>query len=174
MGTLRVAILSVTVAAVLSSCSDGNRSVQSGTSISAGQPARQLVGSRWVLTEITTGHSALSVPESPQATWQFTADRQFLASDTVNAISGRYRLSPTGFATMNAGTTLVGYAGSDPVRLAVISAFRAMTSGPVDVALTSSPPNAVTMRVPGYVLKFRRSGSAVTFPPASPTSTASH
>lgn len=173
MRILRVAILSVTVAAVLSSCSDGGRSVQSGTSISESQAARQLVGSRWVLIEITTGHRSLSVPASLQATWQFTADRQFLASDTVNAISGRYRLSPTGFATINAGTTLVGYAGFDPVRLAVIAAFQAMTSGPVDVALTSSPPNAA-MRVPGYVLKFRRSGPAVTFPPASPTSAARH
>src|SRR5438067_143373 len=81
----------------------------------------------------------LRVAESLQASWQFTADQEYLASDTVNAISGRYRLSPAGFATINAGTTLVAYVGSDPVRLAVIAAFRAMTSQAVGVALTNSP-----------------------------------
>lgn len=90
----------------------------------------------------------------------------------VNAISGRYRLGPAGFATLGVGTTAVGHAGTDPVRLAVISGFQTMISGWSNVELTSSPTNVV-IRVPGYAMTFRRAGPAVTSPPPSPTSSAS-
>lgn len=167
---LRVAILGAAIAAMLTGCADGSRSTRAGHTTSAGQAARQLVGSAWVLTEISAGSRTLSVPESLKATWQFAADQQFLASDTVNAISGRYRLSTIGFATIDAASTLVGYAGSDPVRLAVIAAFRAMTSGPVSVEQSSTAN--IVMRVPGYVMTFRRTGPAITYPSPSSSSTA--
>jgi hypothetical protein len=170
---LRVALLSVVVATALSSCSNGSNPMPSTASnlisTSVIQAPRQLVGFRWLLTEITTGNASLSVPQSLHATWQFTADQQFLASDAVNAISGRYRLGPARFTTLDVATTAVGYAGSDPVRLAVISGFQRMISGRSNVELTSSPTNVV-IRVPGYVMTFRRVGPAGPSPPPSSTS----
>ena len=121
----------------MTSCSDGTTR-GANTQPSTPQDVQQLVGSRWLLTAIANGGASRAVPEALNATWQFTGDQQFLASDTVNALSGRYRFLPTGFATTDAATTLVGYAGSDPVRLAVISGFQRMTA-PAWLSLSRRP-----------------------------------
>jgi hypothetical protein len=170
-----LAVVLVVAAVAVAGCSNGTTSGSTGGGDSqppVNQKVQTLVGSRWLLTQIADGNQSRAVPETFNATWQFTADQQFLASDTVNAISGRYRFVQVGFTTIDAATTLVGYAGSDPVRLAVISGFQKMTSATVAVSVSS--PAEVVMRVPGFVMTFRRSGPAQTFPPASPTSSASH
>lgn len=166
-----VAAVLAAAALALVGCSDGT-TTGANSPPSAQPDVHQLVGSQWLLTEIANGGTLRTVPEALKATWQFTGDRQFLASDTVNAISGRYRFVNNGFATIDAATTLVGYVGSDPVRLAVISGFQRMTIGTVAVSVVS--PAQVTMRVPGFVMTFRRLGAAQTFPAPSPTSSASH
>lgn len=170
---LRVAALAVAVAAVISSCADDAHQLRPGGSATVGPAPRTLVGSRWLLTEIKAGPRSLSVAPSLHASWQFGADQHFLASDTVNAISGLYRLGPNSFRTIDAATSLAGYLGHDPVRLAVIAAFQAMTTRPVDVA-SDAPPSTAVLRVAGYVLTFRRSGPAAVAAPATRTSETGH
>ena len=119
---------------------------------------------------MTASGRKLDVPDSVVATFQVTPDGRFLASDSVNALSGAYTATRTGFTVTDATTTLVGYTGSDPTRLAVIAAMNAVLrpKGSVRAETTGS---TLTLIAPSYQLSFRKAGHALTYPPPSPTST---
>jgi hypothetical protein len=125
----------------------------------------------WRLVQIRHAGQTLVVPGSLTATLQLTLDHQLLASDTVNALSGTYARTRTGFAVMSAGSTLVGYAGTDPTRLTVIAAMAAVAGQESDVT-AQLPGTALVLTVPNYELTFRDQGPAVVYPAASPTPTA--
>jgi heat shock protein HslJ len=48
------------------------------------------VGHKWRLTRVTVTGGMLDVPDLIDATFQLTSDGRFLASDSVNALSGTY------------------------------------------------------------------------------------
>jgi hypothetical protein len=157
--------------AVTSCASNPARNGGSGSAAS-GPP---IVGYKWLLTSVRTARGQTTVPPSLAATIQFSPAGTFVASDTVNTVSGSYSSTSTGFTVNSAGTTLVGYAGTDPERLDVIAAVGAITGGEGannDVTVTADSPTSVRMAVSGYTLTFRRAGHAQSFGPASPTPSA--
>lgn len=170
------AVLVVLVAAAVAltaGCADsGGRSGThsgggNGSSATASTPG---LGRLWQVTQIRHAGQTFTPAPTVRATLQLTADGTYLADDSVNAISGTYRGSTSGFRTTRAASTLVGYAGSDPARLAVIAAMAALTSG--SSASAQAKDGILTITVSGYELTFRDIGPAVTHPPASPTPTA--
>jgi hypothetical protein len=165
------AVMAAVLAAVaLASCASNERKEEAGRPASA---SSQLVGYKWLLTEITTSHGVVTVPASLQATYEFTGDQHFLASDSVNAISGGFTQTQSGFTTHNPATTVVGYVGTDLVRTKVIEAIRSVTFGTVVDVSAGSTPSSVVMAASGYRLTFSKVGNATTFPPPSPTATTS-
>jgi hypothetical protein len=131
-----------------------------------------LVGYRWLLTRLSHSGQAVSVPDAYQASCQFAANGQFLASDSVNTISGNYAETASGFTLRNTATTLIGYAGSDPVRLQVIAAMRALTMANATAKYVLGPaPETVVVTIPDYQFDFIRSGPATAFlsPVQTPT-----
>ncbi len=87
-------------------------------------------------------------------------DGHIVCVDGTNALSGTYILTAVGFTTHIRATTLAGYCGHDPRRLATIAALRALTS------LSAEVPNGVpvsahlgnqqlVLNVPRYELTFR-------------------
>jgi hypothetical protein len=132
----------------------------------------QVVGFKWLLARIATSSGVVAIPASYQATFQFTSDQRFLASDSVNAISGGYTQTQGGFSTRDWASTAEGNVGGDAVRVEVIEAMRAVTSGSVEVT-SGSRSSEVVMAAAGYTLTFSKVGNATTFPPPTPTPTAS-
>jgi len=75
------------------------------------------VGHKWALTRVTATGGKVDVPDSINATFQLTSDGRFLGSDSVNALSGTYTATPTGFSVTSIATTLLPDADTDPRRL---------------------------------------------------------
>jgi hypothetical protein len=117
----------------------------------------------------------VDVPDSIDATFQLTSDGRFLASDTVNALSGTYTATRTGLRVTSTATTLVGYAGTDPTRLAVIASMDTVLGHETAVAATTTG-TTLTLNLANYQLTFRDVGPAVSYPPpsATPTITPTH
>jgi heat shock protein HslJ len=129
-----------------------------------------VIGHQWRLTQVTASGRKVDVPDSVVATFQLTPDGRFLASDSVNALSGAYTATRTGFTVTHPATTLVAYAGTDPTTRAVIAAMNAvlLREGAVDAKTTGS---TLTLIARNYQLSFREAGPAVSHPPPSPTNT---
>jgi hypothetical protein len=135
---------------------------------SPSSPAPAGVGHKWRLSQVTANGKTTPTPASIAATVQFTADGQFLADDSVNAVSGTWVSTPAGYRVGSSGSTFVAYAGHDSTKLAVISAIDSVTMALAEVAAHSAG-TTLTLAVPKYTLTFVQAGSAVTFPPPSPT-----
>jgi hypothetical protein len=135
---------------------------------SPSSPGAAGVGHKWRLTKVAADGKTAPIPESIAATVQFTADGQFLADDSVNALSGTWMSTPTGYRVRSSGSTFVAYAGQDSTKLEVISAIDSVTLALVDVAAEGTG-NALTLAGPKYTLTFIQAGPAATFPPPSPT-----
>jgi hypothetical protein len=159
-------VAAVLVAAV-SACGT-QRAQRTGSASSSAIAAA--VGHKWQLTQVTTNGRRVGVPGSLGATFQLTSDGRFLASDSVNALSGTYVATPTGFRVTKAATTLVGYSGTDPTRLAVIAGMNGVLMHEGAVAANATG-RTLTLNAANYELSFRNAGSAVSFPPASATAT---
>jgi hypothetical protein len=127
-------------------------------------------GHKWRLTQVKITGRTVDVPDSIDATLQLTSDGQFLASDSVNALSGTYTGTPTGFRVTSTGTTLVGYAGTDPTTEAVIAAIDVVARDQTVVAAKTTG-TTLTLNVSNYELIFREGGPAVSYPPPSATAT---
>lgn len=115
---------------------------------------------------MTTSGRSVDVPGSVDATFQLTADGRYLASDSVNALSGTYTAIGTGFRVTKAATTLVGYAGTDPARLAVIAGMNGVLLRQGAVAAQTTG-RTLTLSAANYQLSFRNAGPAVSQPQAS-------
>src|SRR5664279_3558069 len=79
-----------------------------GRSPSSSGPAG--IDHKWRLTRVTADGETTPILESITAAVQFTADGQFLADDSVNAVSGGWVSTPTGYRVSSSGTTLAAYA----------------------------------------------------------------
>jgi hypothetical protein len=160
------AIAAVLLVVTVAGCADSNRTQATAKS----SAHAKWVDRRWQLTEIDRAGHVVMVPSSMKATLQLTRDGRFLADDTVNALSGAFRITATGFRVMSSMTTLVGYAGSDPTKLSVIAAIDEVASGSADVT-AGTVGATLTVAVSTYRLTFRDTGPAVVYPSAPPTAT---
>jgi heat shock protein HslJ len=162
----------VSVAALLvatsSGCGSAPRNQRSRSASSSAVAAA--VGHQWRLMRVTVAGSQLDVPDSIDATFQLASDGRFLASDTVNALSGTYTATRTGFTVTSVASTAVGYAGTDRTRLAVIASMDAVLGHHSAVAAQTSR-TTLTLNLANYRLTFGDVGPAVSYPPPSATST---
>ena len=158
---LALALLGASVLAASGGCA-----AKAGRSPSSSGPAG--IDHKWRLTRVTADGKTTTIPDSMAATVQFTADGQFLADDTVNAVFGKWVSTPSGYRVSSSGTTFVGYAGTDATKLEAIIAIDSVTVTEARVTAHSTG-TALTLAVPKYTLTFMDAGAAVTFPPPSPT-----
>jgi hypothetical protein len=132
---------------------------------SPSSPGAAGVGHKWRLTQVAADGKTAPIPESITATVQFTADGQFLADDSVNALSGTWMSTPTGYRVRSSGSTFVVYAGQDSTKLEAISAIDSVTLALVDVAAEGTG-NALTLAGPKYTLTFIQSRTRSNLPAA--------
>jgi hypothetical protein len=144
---------------VVDGADDGDVDGQESSSTAA-----DAVGYRWLLTSVRTAEGVVDTAPIAQEAWtDLQHDGQLVCFDSVNVLSGGYDLTATGLETHVRGTTLVGYDGCDPARVAVIAAVGALA----DLTGEGRRPVAVSARVvaqelvltvPGRELTFRRAG----------------
>jgi len=113
-------------------------------------------------------------PEDPPRI-QFTSDGHFGASDGINYLSGTYTQTATGFQPDgDTASTAVGYAGSDPLQLAIQKAVGDMTDNRETTVVVITEANGgspviATMTVDDFVLTFQRGAVVHPEPPPSGT-----
>ncbi len=144
--------------------------------------SRSYAGRHWRLTSVSHNGATVAIPARVGATIDFSASAHYCGrgalfgqcpgkigiNDSVNFLSGSYRLTVDGFATTDVGTTLVLYAGPDTTRKLVISAMDQVAYG--RVASTGFSGNAdvrasvdrdvLTLTVPDYVLTLTAQGKS--------------
>lgn len=126
--------------------------------------AADYVGSEWRLTIVQQGAKSTAIPASIRAQMNLLQDGRVQISDGLNGISGQLARNAHGFEVRNAATTLMGYPGSDPGKLAAIRGFRAAAmQGRQDFVLTVSSTQLV-INAGAYRLTFVRVGPAVAWP----------
>jgi heat shock protein HslJ len=167
-GAAAIVSMAVLLVATLSGCGSAMRNQRARSAPSSAVAAG--VGHKWRLTTVTVTGRKVDVPDSIDATVQLTSDGRFLASDSVNALSGTYTATRTGFTVTSAATTLVGYAGTDPTRLAVISSMGAALGHQAAIAAKTTG-TTLTLDLANYQLTFRDVGPAARYPAPSATST---
>lgn len=127
-------------------------------------PREGYVGPRWRLVAMSHQGDRLTVPLSVRAWIRFGPSDQLVMHDSINASSGRFTSTLSGFRPTDMGTTLVGDAGADPVRLAVVRGMSAVLGpGPEahlegEVSIRMSAGRLV-LSVDGYELSFERPSS---------------
>lgn len=169
------AVVSVAVLLVAASSACGSAKSSQRDRSASSSAAAAGVGHTWQLTRVTVTGRKVEVPDSIDATLQLSSDGRFLASDTVNALSGTYTATRTGFTVTSTATTLVGYTGTDPARLAVIASIDAVLGHNSAIAATTTR-TTLTLNLANYQLTFRDMGPAASHPPpsATPTTTPTH
>jgi META domain len=135
-----------------------------------GASSATYVGSRWLLVSVRNGQQHSAVPAALRAGIAFGTDGEVVMSDSVNALSGRYTTTATGFVVSEAGSTAAGYAGTDPTTLLVIKAVDAIALGPMTTG-TSAPTVESRARVQAGRLVIEASGYELTFERAGPSGT---
>lgn len=99
------------------------------------------VGSSWRLTSVAEGASSTAIPADIGARMDLLPNGRIFIHDGVNALNGWFTKSADGFEVRDVATTLVGYVGSDPHRLAAIRALNTLARGNCD-GVTSRPANS--------------------------------
>ena len=138
--------------------------------------AAAYLGRQWRLVSLREGGKTVTVPASYGATVAFGDDGSLLMSDSVNALSGPFTVTADGFSTHSMSSTAVGYAGRDPVRLAVVRAIDAIAfradgvDQPVPVRAAVSGAQLL-LTAGGYPMAFALVGPAPVShtAPATPT-----
>jgi hypothetical protein len=92
---------------------------------------------RWHITSVTNDSERYDVTTCPGLSRGFLSfhdDGLFAGNTTVNILSGRYEVVPSGFRVIDGSVTLRGYGGDDP---AIIMAQQAMhnTATGADIAV---------------------------------------
>ena len=169
-GPRAAAIVSVAAVLVAASSACGSATQSQPERSASSSAVAAAVGHKWRLTRVTVAGRQVDVPDSINATLQLTSDGRFGGSDTVNGMSGTYTATRTGFTTTSTVTTLIGYAGTDPTRLAVIASMGAVLGHESAVAARTIG-RTLTLNRASYRLTFRDAGPAVSYPPPSATST---
>lgn len=124
-------------------------------------------GYKWSVVAIDHDGKKTPVPARYSVYLQFTPNGQFGANEPINYHFGTYRQVGDGFTTGDVGTTLVGYAGNDPIVLLSVNAISAFGKGVH--AATQVTGDRLTVTVAGYTLSCQRDGAQANFPPAQPT-----
>jgi len=136
----------------------GPRAIASLSPASPGVVSVGYVGSHWRLTDVADARGTTEIPESVDAWLELAADGRLLASDDVNVINGAFGATSVGFDITDAGSTLVGYGGNDPVELAAITGIGAMTivagGQAVHVTVLSADHEHLTVQASGVRLTF--------------------
>jgi hypothetical protein len=138
----------------------------------AGGGSAPWVGYTWRIVEVQHGTTSTSIPAALNGFVAFAPDRTLSANDGVNFYSGIYVVDGNGYRPNNAGATLAGYVGKDPVQLALIAAVRALT-GSDAVATASNATDNLQLAVDGYTVTCIEQGVARNELPPSPTPTRS-
>lgn len=136
---------------------------------------RDYVGNTWRLAVVTEGGHSTPIPAGIGASLQLRPDGRIHACDGVNRMGGKCSVSADGFEVRAVATTLAGYFGDDPQRLAAIAALSALVttgtpSEPACVMVLRVDATTLIVQAGRYRLTFERDGSADTRedPPASP------
>lgn len=94
---------------------------------------------KWQAESISRAGTATPVPATVNAWATFSVrsgEGRMRLFDTVNTTGGRFETVKGGFAIREPATSLVFHSGSDPVRLLVMAAFKAMvTAGRVRASI---------------------------------------
>lgn len=125
-------------------------------------------GYDWQVVAISHDGKVTSIPARMQVTLQFSPGGQFGANDSVNFHSGTYRTTTDGFTTSVLASTLIGYAGHDPVVLLAMSAIGSFGNG-VHATVTLTGDRLV-VGVSSYTLTCQRR-SPKSADPVGPTAT---
>jgi hypothetical protein len=121
------------------------------------------IGYKWSVVAIGHDGRETPIPARYNVYLQFTPSGQFGANDPVNYHSGTYRVTSDGFTTSDVVTTLVGYAGKDPVTLLAMSAISSFDANP-SAAVRNPTGSTITIGVNGYTLTCERAGKQANFP----------
>lgn len=166
------AVAAVAIVAVVLAFTGGRADHNGATG--KGGPETGIVGYRWRLVRLNDSYGSLPVPASLHAQIAFAPNDYVLGNDTVNALQGRYRITASGYAVRNAGTTLVGVGDVPQQRKRTIAAVDAMffpvesAPGNVEVAV-SVHGSMLTLRRTGFTLTLRRAGVQPAVPAGRPT-----
>jgi hypothetical protein len=132
-------------------------SATSATSVSPG-----FSGYAWQVVAISHGGKVTNIPARLQVTLEFSPGGQFGANDSINFHSGTFRVADDGFTTSALASTLVGYAGHDPVVLLAISAIGSFGEGVHATANLTA--DRLVVGVGSYTLTCQRRGPQANFP----------
>jgi hypothetical protein len=132
-----------------------------------------LVGSTWLLSTVRSGGAApIDIPVALRATLRFAPTGRFLSFDSLNTYGGTYVLTSSGYKTSDVAGTLVGFSGSDPVRLAAIKAIGSASYAPAQLA-AQVIGDTLTISTPISTLTFLRDGPIPAHDLETPTRPAS-
>ena len=129
--------------------------------------ANGFAGYKWIVASIGHDGKNTPIPAKLLVYLEFTPNGEFGANEPVNFHSGTYQATSGGFTTSQLSSTLVGYAGHDPVVLLSVSAISTFDEGAH--ALTTLTGDTLTITVNGYTLIARRAGSQANWPAPSDT-----
>jgi hypothetical protein len=139
MGSVRVPVIlrligiaaGLALATAVSSCSDarGPARAARGTDL---QPS-SIVGLEWRIAEVRRDASSVTIPREQGGSFALSADGGLVADDTLNNYAARFTATTTGFHVTNTTSSGAGYAGHDPIMLALIDGTRALTGEGADV-----------------------------------------
>src|SRR5579875_1896511 len=124
-------------------------------------------GYEWSVVAIGHDGKRTPIPARYSVYLQFAPDGRFGANDPVNYHFGSYRRTGDGFTIGDIASSLVGYAGADPVTLLAIGAISAFGKGAHATATVAG--DRLTVTAGGYTLTCRRDGAQADFPPPTPT-----
>jgi len=140
-----------------------------GGTAGGGSPAiGGFAGYKWSVVAIGHDGKETPVPARYNVRLEFTPSGQFGASDPVNSHGGTYRATGDGFTTSDVATTLVGYAGKDPVTLLAIAAISSFDSD-TTATVQNLAAGRIAIAVSGYTLTCERAGEQANFPSAAHT-----
>jgi hypothetical protein len=126
---------------------------------------------------VAEGATATTIPADVGAGMALLPDGRIVVDDSVNTLSGLFTISADGFEVRDVASTLVGYAGGDPHRLAAIAALDTLASGrpgqsgPARDTVISANETRLVVQAGAYRLTFERTGPA-SAGPGLPTASA--
>jgi heat shock protein HslJ len=160
--------ISIAVAVLVSVAATGCATIAGGAAPTAAPDAQTgFAGYKWQVVAIGQAGKETPIPARYAVYLLFAPHGQFVANEPVNTHSGTYRQSGDGFTTSDMVSTLVGYAGHDPVVLLSVGAISAFDNAiQAKVHLTG---DRLAVTVGGYLLTCQRDGRQADFPTARPT-----
>lgn len=152
------------LASAIAACGSAGAQAPSAHPVSQNRPATptSFAGYKWRVVTIGHDGKSTSIPANKQVYLAFAPNGQFVANEPINTHSGTYKVTPGGFTTGELASSLVGWAGSDPVVQVSIDAISAFDNGPR--ALTRISGNTLTVSVSGYTLVTQRDGAQANWP----------